>query len=130
MKQYVMKMEDGTEFGVSLADDRAAVMFARRANEAGHNERWIADVLCGGTSILTSPWPSNMERITQLLSKHGFVLQRLKTAYIVESEDKALLHIVPQLTRIVAEDLGGHVLTDTVCVDFRKRQYRFKILFD
>lgn len=125
-----MKMDDGTEFAVSLADDRAAVMYARRANESAQNGKWIADVLRGGKSVLASPRPSMTDRINQLLSQHGFVVQRLKTAYLVESSDRTLMDIVPTLERLVSEDLGGYVITDTVCVDFRKREYLYRILFD
>lgn len=105
-------------------------MYARRHNETGPPEDRIVDVLSDGRTVLAGAQRSKIDRIERYVNGKGYSLKRGATHYVIESDSRKLYRLVPRLKILVGKDLGGYVLTGEECIDFRKRKWVFRIVFD
>lgn len=130
MPLYVMVKADGSAGETACHDSRSALMRARRHNETTPEDDRIVDVLLDGSTIMAGPQRSKMDRIETFVRSKGYRLERGETHYVIESESRKLYQLVPRLAILVRQDLGGFVLTGEECLDFRKRKWLYRIVFD
>lgn len=125
-----MVRADGSRSEMFYFGRRSAVMYARRHNETAPPEDRIVDVLSDGRTVLAGAQRSKIDRIERYVNGKGYSLKRGATHYVIESDSRKLYRLVPRLKILVRQDLGGYVLTGEECIDFRKRKWVFRIVFD
>jgi len=130
MPGFVMVKADGGGEAVNFSAVRSAVMFARRHNETAPPGDRIVDVLFEGRTVMFGAQRSKIDRIERYVNGKGYSLKRGRTHYVIESDCRKLYRLVPRLRILVRKELGGYVLTGEECIDFRKRKWVFRIVFD
>lgn len=134
MKNYILKFQnenEGKERFISFISHKSALIYSRQYNADKTNTNKILDILIdNGESILDKTIPNNIKRISEYLSLEGFKLKHRNSVYVIESDRLKLLDIVQELKTMVNEDLNGHILWGSICLNAQKNKYLYRVIFE